>query len=385
MTKPLLPRNLPTTTIRAGRAPRSRAAVATPAATTVATAVAAAVAVPLGTALGLALFAPLAQAQSKPEITIYGRASVSLDQLDDGKRSRLNENSNSSRLGFRVKYDLENQLTALAQIEQEIRWDNGSGNFASRDTFVGLQGGFGLVRLGYFDTPLKEVRGQVDFFGDQIGDARNLTRVRDGYSGGDYDFDTRFRNGIAYATPKFGGVSWSLHYSTNTDEGLNVENNSAVSTALTFAEGPWYLAAAFERKQETGSRAIRLGGKYTVGPVAVAALAQMATVKDAEQGPSFDVNVYGLGASYQLTPATTLKGQYYWLSSDGNERDANLMAIGLDFRLASQLRLMFAYARTSNDANVRYGMSRGGHGGQQLASAAGLNTSGLSIGLRFDF
>ena len=340
----------------------------------------------LAAALAAPLLAPTAaQAQTLPSVSIYGRASVSLDQLDDGKPSRLNENSNSSRIGFRARHELDNDLTVLMQLEQEIRWDNGSGNFATRDSFVGLQSGFGLLRLGYMDTPLKGVRGQVDFFGDQIGDARNLTRIRDGYSGGDYDFDARFRNSIAYTSPKFSGLTWALNYSTNTDDGLNEENNSAASTALSYAEGPWYLALAWERKQETGSSAVRLGAKYTTGPWSIAALAQMVTVKDSELGGNQDVKVYGLGGSYKLTDAWTLKGQYYMLTADGSDRDANMIAVGVDYRLASQLRLMFAYARTSNDANVRYGASRGGHGGQQLAAANGLDSSGLSIGLRYDF
>lgn len=339
----------------------------------------------IGVALTLAMLPPIVAAQT-PSITFYGRADVSLDQLDDGERSRLNENSNSSRLGLRARHDFENNLSAIAQIEQEIRWDNGSGSWASRDTFVGLQGDFGLVRLGYFDTPLKGVRSKTDFFGDQIGDARNLTRVRDGYAGGDYDFDTRFRNSIAYTSPKFGGLTWLLHYSTNTDEGLNEENNSAVSTALAYEDGPWYLALAYERKQETGSSAVRLGARFTTGPWSVGGLAQMAALKETEEpGGDQDVNVYGFGASYALTDALTLKGQYYLLSADGSERDANLVAIGVDYRLAKPLRLLFAYARTSNDANVEYGMSRGGHGGQQLAAAPGLNTSGFSIALRYEF
>ena len=340
--------------------------------------------------LALALLVPslaptTAQAQTLPAVSIYGRANVSLDQLDDGNRSRLNENSNSSRIGFRARHALENDLTVLMQLEQEIRWDHGSGEFATRDSFVGLQGGFGLLRLGYMDTPLKAVRGEVDFFGDQIGDARNLTRIRDGYTGGDFDFDARFRNSVAWTSPKFGGLTWALNYSTNTNEGLNEENNSAVSTALSYADGPWYLALAYERKQETGSSAVRLGAKFTTGPWSVAGLAQMTTVKGSSLGGTQDVNVYGVGASYKLTDAWTLKGQYYILTADGSERDASMAAIGVDYRLASQLRLMFAYARTSNDANVRYGASRGGHGGQQLAAAPGLDASGLSIALRYDF
>lgn len=333
------------------------------------------------------VLAPLtADAQSTPSVTIYGRAHVTVDWLDNGANDGLNTNSNSSRLGFRASHDLNDNLKAIMQVEQEVRWENGSGNFASRDTFVGLQGDFGRIRLGFFDTPLKEIRGRVDFFGDQIGDARNLTRVRDGYSGGDYDFDTRFRNGIHYTSPKFGGLTWDLHYSTNTDAGQNLGNkNSAVSTALTYADGPWYAAIAYEQKEDTKSDAIRMGLRYGSGPWAVAGLAQFATVKGSTLGSKQNVDTYGIGASYKVGDKTTVKGQYYWLSADGSERDAGMLALGLDYQIARPFRILVAYARTDNDDNVRYGMSRGGHGGQQLAAANGLNTSGFSVGFRYDF
>lgn len=111
------------------------------------------------------------------DVEIYGRAHLSVDALDNGVDSGTNVSSNSSRLGFRAKTEIEGGLEAFVQIEQNIRFDEGAGNWASRDSFVGLRGSFGTLRLGQFDTPLKAVRGKVDMFGDRIGDIRNLTRT----------------------------------------------------------------------------------------------------------------------------------------------------------------------------------------------------------------
>ncbi len=334
-----------------------------------------------------ALIAPLAAlAESTRSVSLYGRAHATLDWLDDGADDGLNANSNSSRLGFRASHDLNDDLKAIMQVEQEIRRDRGDGHFAFRDSFLGLQGGFGMVRLGFFDTPLKAVRSNTDFFGDQIGDARNLTRLRDGYSGGDLDFDTRFRNGIQYRTPSYRGWTVDLHYSTNTDTGHNLDGqNRAISTSVSYGQGPWYLAAAYERKQASGSSALRLGAKYTRGALSIAGLAQIATVKGSTLVDDQDVKVFGIGASYKLGKKTTLKGQFYTLNADGRERDANMIVLGVDYQIARPFRLLFAYAGTSNDDNVRYGMSRGGHGGQQRAAAPGLDPSGLSVGFRYDF
>lgn len=341
----------------------------------------------LAAAVVTALAVPVAaHAESVPPLSFYGRAHLSLDHLDNGAEADVDVNSNSSRIGVRASHELDGGLRVFAQIERQLRWDNGSVDQSARDTFLGLQGDFGTLRAGFFDTPLKLVRSQVDLFSDQIGDARNLTRVRDGYSGGDFDFDTRFRNGIHFGTRAFNGWTWDIHYSTNTDSGANQGNdNSATGTALSYAKDRWYAAVAYERKEDTGSNALRMGARYSAGGLRVVGLAQRVTVKGSTLGADQDVTTFGLGASYRLAEETTLKAQHYALRADGSDRDAGLSAVGVDYQVARPLRLMFAFAHTSNDALVRYGMSRGGHGAQQLAAAPGLDTQGFSVALRYDF
>ena len=41
---------------------------------------------------------------------------------------------------------------------------------ASRNTFVGLNGGFGTVLIGRHDTPEKMSTGKLDLFADSVGD-----------------------------------------------------------------------------------------------------------------------------------------------------------------------------------------------------------------------
>src|SRR5690606_41590475 len=93
-------------------------------------------------------------------------------------------------------------LTAYCQIEQEINFatgSNGANSFATRDTFVGLKGGFGAVQMGRFDRTFKKARGPANLFGDQVRDMRNLVRT------GNARFDERYANTLQYTTPSFGG------------------------------------------------------------------------------------------------------------------------------------------------------------------------------------
>src|SRR5690606_32167056 len=121
---------------------------------------------------------------------------------DDGADySETNISSNSSRLGFKGDHQINPNLKAFFQIEQQINFSSGSSdddstNFATRDTFVGLEGGnWGSVQLGRFDSPFKVARGPANLFGDQVGDMRNLTRV------GNARFDERYDNTVQYTTP----------------------------------------------------------------------------------------------------------------------------------------------------------------------------------------
>ncbi|MCG6118795.1 MAG: porin [Aquimonas sp.] len=132
-------------------------------------------------------------------------------------------------------------------------------------------------------------------------------------------------------------------------------------------------------------RAGHLGARYRTGPLTVVGLVQRATVKGSTLGLDQKVATVGVGASYRLGERFTIKGQHYALSADGDGRDAGMTAVGVDYQLARPLRLMFAFARTSNDDLVRYGMSRGGHAAQQLAAATGLDPQGFSVAVRYDF
>lgn len=344
----------------------------------------------IAVAVASALTTPMALAQDDMpvDVDVYGRAHVTVDQLDDGQEDGLNVSSNSSRIGFRAKAEVAPGLTGKVQLEQEVRFDDsddGEFGFASRDSFVGLEGGFGGLRAGYFDTPLKSVGSTADMFRDQIGDIRNLTRLDDV---SDADFDSRFRNGIHYYTPKIAGMRVDAHYSTNTSTSTNPPDDEATafSVALNLLEvapGLWAAVAYEQQEAAEDSDAIRAGASYTMGDLKLAALYQMATLK-AAGADDRDIDTYGIGASYKFGDAVA-KAQYYMSSDDLDDADASLAAVGVDYSLSKAFKLLFAYAMTTNDDNAGYSMSAGGHGDQVSPVAAGEDPSGFSAGVRYDF
>src|SRR6185437_8141014 len=102
------------------------------------------------------LGAPLAAHAQTANVTLYGRLNIDFEVVSgrqqDGSNPHVSRlSSNSSRLGVRGTEPLGGGLSAIFQIEQSITGDTGNSatsGFASRDTFVGFQGGWGTFKMG---------------------------------------------------------------------------------------------------------------------------------------------------------------------------------------------------------------------------------------------
>ena len=105
--------------------------------------------------------APVAHAQGT-ELTIYGRAHVSIESLSSsGKGSTQALKNNTSRLGFRGKEALGDGLEAFFQIESGVALDDGTSTgsnvLGGRDSWVGLRNDYGAVKLGRFYHPYDDL------------------------------------------------------------------------------------------------------------------------------------------------------------------------------------------------------------------------------------
>lgn len=304
----------------------------------------------------LALTVSPTLALADTSVDVYGRAHLATYLMDDGDDyTAFNVASNASRLGFRAAHLLDNSLTVMVQLEGQVDIDNGRNrSLTSRNSFLGLQSHWGLVRVGQFDTPTKVLRTRVDLFADQLGDLRNLSRNNYLVDLADPDgprfqgFDERFNNSIAYQTPIFNGFQAELHYSAETSDAESAEDgnkNDAMSGSVTFRAGGLYAAVAHERwnniDPDEERNVTRIAASYQMADWRFTGLAQRAT--DPSDG------IYSLGTSYQLSAQTTLRAQYQWLNADTSERDANHLALGVNYQYAPELLLYANVAQVANN------------------------------------
>lgn len=108
----------------------------------------------------------------------------------------------SSYIGFKGSEDLGGNLKAIWQVENRVNLaDAGSGSDSSkRDTFIGLEGGFGTFKLGYVTSPLKDTLDAQDNW-EYNSDLLGLGR---------YGRFGKRRASLNYHSPDFGGFDFGF-------------------------------------------------------------------------------------------------------------------------------------------------------------------------------
>ena len=219
--------------------------------------------------------APLA-AQAQSSVQVYGRLypelvhvnlsgatpkGVALNTLigtsgGGADLSTTSEDSPNSRLGFRGSEDLGGGLKAFFQLEIGLGVDTGANSSAtslfSRDTFVGLAGGFGTVRLGSMDTVYKNLGDTLSFLGVSSGNFISTSNIlsKPGIgSSSASSFHLRRANSVVYESPEFGGFQALFDFSLG-ETANDFTRGNVISTGVKYENGPVYAAIAYERHND---------------------------------------------------------------------------------------------------------------------------------------
>ena len=160
----------------------------------------------------------------------------------------------NSNLGFKGKEELGDGLKAEFQIEGTVAVDDGSaaGFVWNRNTFVGLEGSFGEIRLGLMDTVFKEYGDTIGVLGVSSGTPMSSSNILRKVSFGANNaarFHERRPNSIRYDSPEVaGGFAGAVQVATqeNPNPALGIGPAKTYSLGLKYDQGPWYFAIAHE-------------------------------------------------------------------------------------------------------------------------------------------
>jgi predicted porin len=144
--------------------------------------------------------APVAMAQTANPVTLYGRVYATFESVEASGGTaadvvRRNRVSNqASLLGVRGTEDLGGGLKAFFQLETTFKPDQNDTTFADRNSGVGLQGAWGSVLMGRWDTPYKTTSIAVDPYGDLTLGGITAANNGSGARGVQAQFDRRDQN-----------------------------------------------------------------------------------------------------------------------------------------------------------------------------------------------
>jgi predicted porin len=335
--------------------------------------------------ISLGTIAQSTESTNNVKYEVYGVAHVSGDVLDSGESSSLFLSSNSSRIGFRGDSTLNENLGCVWQVECDASLDEAGGEFASRNSYVGLSSQYGDLIAGRHDTAFEVLSDRIAMFRDQVGDARNII----GNQG--VGWNLRSNNIIGYRSPCGEGLQVFALYVPEED----IDNTDIFSASAAYEKNNFFFIVAGERHGKgllqdeakiaspTSEFGIRAAARYELSSFKVTAMYE--SLSDVGGVPDAKSTAWWAGAVF-VKGKNALKAQF--VTSDGlsdvDGDSSTLMAVGYDYSLTQSTRFYVAYATVDNEADSSMSMSGAGRG-NGVTPAAGDDPKGLSAGMVYAF
>jgi len=308
----------------------------------------------------LASVAGVAQAQSS--VQLYGIVDLAIANTKSagvkGNTTLESGAVSGSRWGLKGSEDLGGGLKANFLLEQGFSADTGTsaaGTAFARQSYVGLSGGFGEVKLGNVFTAYDDISGATNPVFDS---ALSPTAV---FASGGYNSNPK--NNIYYATPAFGGFSGAVSYSL--DEVTTVKKN-VTSVHAKYEGGPIFVGFGY---QVEGS-----------------GVAGTADSKFTRVNGSYDLGVAKLLASYGQVEKAGVKDDFkeYTIGADIPVGSALVASVGF---ASSDPKAAGVKTNTSYSAGVAYSLSKRttAYAGFRKNNKAAGDVSLVAVGLKHAF
>ncbi|MEQ1525255.1 MAG: porin [Gallionella sp.] len=312
-------------------------------------------------------------------VTWYGKVYLNAESVKNDKNvapakdSALRVLSNTSRLGIKGSEDLGNGMNGIFQYEAQVdaagATNNGFGS-ATRNTGVGLEGGFGKVIVGKWDTPFKASHNKIELF-DNASSFTALNLI--GHAGSSAtDYNTRQAGVVEYWTPKFGAIQGAVSYSPDAAP-TSSTNQSKLSMAGTFEQDAISASAAYETRRDVAfaqsENALRLVGKYTMGDIWVGATVESIKVNTSATANYNQKNIelvgqYKMGAN--KFAASYAKAGKADVASTG----AHQLSLRYGHDYSARTEMFAAFTSLSNDSASQYDLT------QKFSASPALSANG---------
>jgi predicted porin len=349
-------------------------------------------------AVASAFVAPAAMAQTANPVTLYGKVYATFESIsanggtsaqNDATKNRSRVEDQASRLGVRGTEDLGGGLKAVFQLETAFKPDQNNTTFAARNSGVGLQGGWGTIMMGRWDTPFKTVTGNIDPFGDvTIGGFKTVANDQG-------NFDRRDQNVVQYWSPNWSGFSMRLMFQANENKTATTDPKD-YGGSLEYKGGPVYLTYAYEQhhdqvgnpgvtsstaagKKETGHA---FGGNFKFGSFQFGALYEVFKKSDREDQKAILANIiWNIGNNQLIYQYGQAKDGY---ASGTTQLDCKSHVFGWQYNFSKRTFFLAQYVEVKND-NTASNCGNNTFNNAPFAISAGQDPKGVSFGISHVF
>ena len=300
----------------------------------------------LAMAVAGAFAAAPALASADDSVTLYGQVKYEVGAIDGSSSSvpdnngidigsgnrDLTHSTAGSRFGIRGSEDLGGGMTGLFRIQGNFGGPGGifaGGNLqTNEETWVGVDGNFGQVRLGRSDTAMKNALKPFRAFTDTLADSATrpgtvsalmVTRDDDGNPTGVAGLNSWARaDGIHYQSPDFAGFTFGA-----TLEPVGEKTESYYALNGIYEMGPMVFSGAYESQTSSSDGYGALENRQGV-----------ADMDSWHLGYSFDFGQGDVGVSYSQWNGDD--------DSDLGDDKFEQVVVPVNFRVTDQINLRAA-------------------------------------------
>jgi len=328
-------------------------------------------------------------------VTVYGKAFLNIESVNNDKAAVSNATrvqTNASRFGVKGKEDLGDGLSGIYQFEAQFDADgsgaasatkNGGFGNGTRNSGVGLEGGFGTVIVGNWDTPFKIAHNKVELFDNTtVFSSINLIGRAGGADTINSNYNTRQANDVQYWSPSLGGVKLTVSYSPD-EAPTATQNKSLASLAATYDVEDIYVSIAGESRADVNfsgktDSAQRLVARYTIGDFWLGLTAENITVNKTA-ALSYTQNNAELVGEYKFGSSKIALSYAKAGETSVAATGANQTSLRYGYGLSKRTELFAAYTALKNDTAATYGFNAGTTYGTNAGSTQSAFGTGLIV------
>ena len=177
-------------------------------------------------------------ATSMADVILYGKiqGGVEVTKVKGESGTTTQIVDYGSRIGFKGHEELNAGLKAIWQLEQGVNIGGGKDTrFGSRNSFIGLEGGFGRLTVGHQHNPVGDFAGDLDQWAYYSGTAGLGTFTRE-------TAISQRRVSAYYTSPDFGGLSFGAYVSPSDNNSTDGSDKAVYAASLRYKHASGFFA-----------------------------------------------------------------------------------------------------------------------------------------------